>query len=137
VATQLLAAAGLVVIALADSSVTLLVGLALLGQLVGFNYFSGLFYSTAGSSQTRRALAAGIHEATLAAGMAVGTIVGGMLGTLVNHRTPYLLAAGVLVVLLVVQSVAWRNWVRPLTSSAAEPSTNADAAATASVLARP
>jgi MFS family permease len=137
VATQLLAAAGLVVIALADSSVTLLVGLALLGQLVGFNYFSGLFYSTAGSSQTRRALAAGIHEATLAAGMAVGTIVGGMLGTLVNHRTPYLLAAGVLVVLLVVQSVAWRSWVRPLISSAAEPSTNADAAATASVLARP
>ena len=113
-ASQGLAAVGLVVIATAGSGPTLLLGLALLGQLVGYNYFSGLFYSTAGSSHERRALAAGIHEATLAGGMAVGTIVGGTLGSLVNHRVPYLLAAAVLVGLIGVQSAAWYRWVLPL-----------------------
>ena len=98
-ASQMLGACGLVVIARAESASTLFVGLALSGQLVGYNYFSGLFYSTAGSSHEGRALAAGIHEATLAAGMAVGTIVGGLVGTWVNHRLPYLLAAAVMVVL--------------------------------------
>ena len=113
-ASQALGAGGLVVIALAESAVTLFIGLALLGQLVGYNYFSGLYYSTAGSSHERRALAAGIHEATLAAGMAIGTIVGGVLGSLAGHRMPYLLAAVVVLVLLVAQSVAWWSWVRPL-----------------------
>ncbi len=112
VASQVLAAVGLIVIARAESAVTLLIGLTLLGQLVGYNYFSGLFYSTAGSSHERRALAAGIHEATLAVGMAVGTIVGGVLGTLMNQRVPYLLAAAVLLVMVVVQAVAWWRWVR-------------------------
>lgn len=111
-ASQVLAASGLVVIARSESAVTLLIGLALLGQLVGYNYFSGLFYSTAGSSHERRALAAGIHEATLATGMALGTVAGGAIGTLVNHRTPYLLAAAVMLVLMAVQSAAWWKWVR-------------------------
>ncbi len=114
VASQVLAAVGLIVIARAESAITLLIGLTLLGQLVGYNYFSGLFYSTAGSSHERRALAAGIHEATLAVGMAVGTIVGGVLGTLVNQRVPYLLAAAVLLVMIVAQTVAWWRWVRSL-----------------------
>lgn len=110
--SQLTAAVGLVVIAGSESAVSLLIGLALLGQLVGYNYFSGLFYSTAGSSHERRALAAGIHEATLATGMAIGTIVGGVMGTLVNHRVPYILAAAVLLSLVLVQIVAWWYWVR-------------------------
>ena len=111
IASQILAAIGLVVISQAESSVTLMIGLMLLGQLVGYNYFSGLFYSTVGSSHESRALAAGIHEATLATGMAIGTIVGGVLGTLVNQRVPYLLAAVVLGVVIVVQLFAWWSWV--------------------------
>jgi MFS family permease len=113
-ASQALAAIGLVVIARAESAGTLLIGLALLGQLVGYNYFSGLFYSTAGSSHEHRALAAGIHEATLAIGMAIGTMAGGVLGSLVSHRMPYLLAAVVVLVLVAVQIAAWWRWVPPL-----------------------
>ena len=111
-AAQALGALGLVVISRANSSLILMIGLALLGQLVGYNYFAGLFYSTAGSAHNRRALAAGIHEATLAAGMAVGTIVGGALGANGGHRQPYLFAAGVVLVLIVVQAIVWRNWKR-------------------------
>lgn len=111
--SQVLAACGLVVIAQANSAITLSIGLALLGQLVGYNYFSGLFYSTVGSSHERRALAAGIHEATLATGMAIGTIAGGVIGTKINHRVPYLLAAAVMLALIAVQAAAWRRWVHP------------------------
>lgn len=114
VLSQLLAVVGLMVIGLSNSAWMLLGGLVLLGQMVGYNYFSGLYYSTIGSSDENRALAAGIHEATLATGMAVGTIVGGFLGYNVNFRVPYLFAAGVLVVLVGVQAVAWWKWVRPV-----------------------
>jgi len=81
----------------------LLVGLAMFGQLVGYNYFAGIFYSTTGSKPEGRALAAGLHEATLAAGMAVGTILGGQLATAVDPRLPYVTAAVLLLVLLVAQ----------------------------------
>jgi MFS family permease len=102
------------VIAGSESTVTLFVGLTLLGQLVGYNYFSGLFYSTAGSPDERRALAAGIHEATLAGGMAIGTMAGGVFGSVGGRRMPYVVAAGVMLALTVVQSTAWWRWVRPL-----------------------
>jgi MFS family permease len=110
-ASQVMAAVGLVVISQAESASTLLLGLTLLGQLVGYNYFSGLFYSTAGSSNERRALAAGIHESTLAIGMAVGTVAGGVLGSVYNLRVPYMLAAVVLMVMVAVQFAAWMRWV--------------------------
>ena len=111
-ASQTLAAIGLVVISQAASAGSLLLGLSLLGQLVGYNYFSGLFYSTAGSSHESRSLAAGIHESTLAIGMAVGTVAGGALGSIYNLRVPYLLAAVVLVLMAAVQVIAWYRWVR-------------------------
>src|SRR5262249_54075058 len=44
-AAQALGACGLVAISQAETAATLLIGLALLGQLVGYNYFSGLYYS--------------------------------------------------------------------------------------------
>lgn len=108
--SQLLGAAGLIVISQANSPEFLMAGLALLGQLVGFNYFSGLYYSTAGSSHETRALAAGIHEATLAAGMAIGTLGGGFLGTWIDPRLPYSFAAFVILGLIGVQLAAWQRW---------------------------
>lgn len=119
--SQMLAALGLVLVASADSGAMLLGGLSLLGQLVGFNYFSGLFYSTLGSAQHSRSLAAGIHEATLATGMAIGTFIGGILGSAINVRVPYLLAAGVLLLLSTIQYLVWRRWVQATTMSQSAP----------------
>lgn len=115
--SQVVAAAGLIVIASAHNGTTLLIGLFLIGQLVGLNYFSGLYYSTVGSSDENRAFAAGIHEATLAIGMAVGTIAGGWLGSAVSQRAPYIFAAAMVVLLAGIQVVAWLKWVRPLVSA--------------------
>jgi len=124
-ASQALAACGLLMIARSESTVTLLAGLALLGQLVGYNYFSGLFYSTTGSPNERRALAAGIHEATLAGGMAIGTMAGGILGSMAGHRMPYIVAAVMMLALIVVQSTGWWRWVRPLNKRKAGAATQA------------
>ena len=110
VASQVLGVMGLLLIAQAESAIALLIGLTLHGQLVGYNYFSGLFYSTAGSSRDQRTMAAGIHEATLAVGMAIGTVTGGLLGSMIGQRVPYLLAATVLTVLIAVQVTAWWKW---------------------------
>lgn len=118
IVSQCLAAGGLVVISQAQSETMLMVGLTMLGQLVGYNYFSGLFYSTAGSPPTKRALAAGIHEATLALGMAAGTLLGGVLGSKINHRIPYLLAGVFTVVLLGLQIVS--NWIWSRTAAHGE-----------------
>jgi len=108
--SQALGAVGLLVIACSYSDVRLMIGLALLGQLVGYNYFSGLYYSAAGSAGDGRALAAGIHEATLATGMALGTIIGGVLGSAINSRVPYVFASLVIFVIILIQFVAWQKW---------------------------
>ena len=71
------------------------------------------------------ALAAGIHEATLAGGMAVGTMVGGIFGSLGGFRMPYIVAAAAMLTLTVVQSAAWWRWVRPIGKRDAEAATQA------------
>lgn len=111
-ASQALGACGLLVVAWAQNAAMLLVGLGLVGQLVGFNYFAGLFYSTTGSARQGRALAAGIHEATLASGMACGTLVGGWLGASVHARAPYPMACVVLLIGAGAQVLAYRRWRR-------------------------
>lgn len=115
-ASQALAAVGLLFLADAESALGLLAGLVLLGQLMGYNYFAGLYYSTAGSAHVGRAFAAGMHEATLAAGIAIGTLVGGILGTQVGHRAPYLMAAAAMAMSAIAQIAAYRRWVHPLRS---------------------
>jgi MFS family permease len=117
VASQLLGVLGLLIIAQAQSATVLFIGLTLHGQLAGYNYFSGLFYSTAGSSQDRRTMAAGIHEATLAIGMSSGTVLGGYLGTQIGPRSPWFMAATVLMVLVAIQLFAWWRWNRLTRSS--------------------
>jgi len=110
IASQVLGALGLMVIALAETKSMFFLGLALQGQLIGFNYYSGLFYSTSGSKQEGRALAAGIHEATLAIGMSLGTIAGGWLGTVAGPRAPYWMSAGFILFLIAVQIFARQRW---------------------------
>lgn len=113
VASQLLGVAGLVTIALAPSAAWLAAGLALLAQLVGFNYFSSLYYSTTGSHDENRGAASGMHEATLALGQAFGSVLGGWTGLRWGDRSPYVLAAAAIIALLGVQTLWYVSRVRP------------------------
>jgi|ETNmetMinimDraft_15_1059895.scaffolds.fasta_scaffold01308_5 MFS family permease len=114
--SQVLAAAGLMLISIADGALMLVTGMALLGQLVGYNYFASLCYSTAGSPDESRGFMASVHEATLCIGMVTGTLAGGFIGETINSRGPYVLAASVVVLLAVVQILAYQRWMRPAPS---------------------
>ena len=101
--SQILAAGCLLVLAAADSRLGVIVGLIGLAQLLGYNYFASLYYSTTGVAEEQRGAASGMHEFTLAMGFAAGATVGGFVGQLAGSRAPYQLAAAVIMVLLVVQ----------------------------------
>lgn len=101
--SQIVAAASLLVLASAHSRLGLIVGLVGLAQLVGYNYFASLYYSTTGVTEKRRGSASGMHEFTLAMGFTAGAAGGGLLGQYAGIRAPYQLAAAFILVLLIVQ----------------------------------
>lgn len=107
--SQALGILGLVGLATAQSQLSLLLGLAGLSVLVGYNYYAGLYYSTAGRPDEQKSSGGGIHEATLALGLAGGSLCGGAAGSYGGDRAPFWLAAGVLTVLAVVQIVLYRR----------------------------
>ena len=113
-ATQLLAIAGLLIVVVAQTTWQLGIGLVGMGVLVGYNYFASLYYSTAGGTTKQQGLVSGIHEASLAFGFALGSVAGGVfawqaerlshaLPSTLIQRSPYVLAAAVMAVLLVLQ----------------------------------
>lgn len=108
---QALGAIGLVGVGFATNLTALAVSLAALYILLGYNYFAGLYYSTASAADHNRSAAGGIHEATLALGMAGGSFFGGISDEWAGERAPYFLAAGVIAVLAAVQMRLYRRLV--------------------------
>ena len=105
VAVQVVAIGGLLLIVSARNPAMLLVGVCAVALLIGFNYFSGIYYGNAGHRDERRGFASGMHEATVGIGVAIGSAGGGIVGSALGERVPYLFAAGIIFVLLIVQSV--------------------------------
>ena len=101
--SQAVAILGLVLIATGQGLWPITIGLLCLSQLVGYNYFASLYYSTTGAIQERKGAASGLHEASLALGLAAGSIVGGLVGDLLGGRAPYHLAACVIATVLAAQ----------------------------------
>ena len=92
----------------------LALGLAALATLIGCNYFASLYYTTTGSAEHSKGRATGIHEATLAFGLAAGSIIGGVAGTWFSPRAPFWLAAAVVAALIVPQLVVHARLIRSL-----------------------
>ncbi len=111
---QLMGIVGLLCLSVADSQAGLTLGLLSLSVLFGYNYFASLFYSTTGSAENRKGTASGIHEATMALGLAAGSLCGGMAGNVAGVRAPFVLAAVVIAVLFVLQLFAYRKLISPL-----------------------
>jgi len=101
---QLTAMGGLLVVFFAGTAPMLLLGLSGIALLMGFNYFSGIYYGSSGHEEERRGFASGMHEATLGLGIAVGSAAGGLIGTVAGDRSPYLFAAGVIMVLYAIEA---------------------------------
>lgn len=111
-AAHLVGMAGLAIIATADSIAWLSVGLGCLGLLGGYNYFSGLYYSTSGTNEA--GFGGGIHEATLCLGLSGGSLLGGLAGQGFGARAPYVLGITVLLILYVFQVVVYFRRIRPV-----------------------
>ena len=107
IASQAVAVVGTILVSQATGTITLSLGLIGLSQLAGYNYFASLYYSTTGSSEARRGLASGLHEASLGLGFAFGAVGGGFIGFVAGPRTPYLAAAGVIALAAIVQIVIY------------------------------
>jgi len=110
--SQAIAAVGLVTIALAQTPVGLMLGMLGLAQLIGYNYFAGLYYSTSGTADDARGSASGMHEATLACGIGAGALIGGIAGQLADPRMPYKIAACFIVTLACVQAIMFLRSTR-------------------------
>jgi len=113
-AIQLLACAGLVLLVFARNVAALTVGLVTLSLLTGSNYFASLYYTTTGAPEETKGRATGIHEATLAFGLAAGSVCGGVAGSHFGDRAPFWLAAAVVGALLLPQLAVYARRVRPL-----------------------
>ena len=102
-AAQLLGGAGLAWLALGSGSIDFAVGLLAIGVLIGFSFTASIFYSLfTGSPKGRRT---GFHEAIIGSSFFIGALVGGFAAEHLGLRSPYLIAAGVILLALGVQ--AW------------------------------
>ena len=100
---QIIGIVSLIGLWMATSEIAFAVMIALLSVMQGFNYFASLTYSTTATSDAQKGAASGWNEATLAMGLSGGALFGGLIGRSLGPRTPFLLAAGVIGLLLVVQ----------------------------------
>ena len=111
---RVLAILGLVAISFSVNMLMLILGMCALGCMLGFNYFAGVYYSTAGTADRGRGLACGMMEASIAAGMASGSIIGGSLGGMIGSRGPYIIGILALICLLVLEGRVYLRRVMPL-----------------------
>jgi len=111
---QLAAIVGLCTLSLATSGWGLLAGLCGLGLLMGYTYFSSLYYSTSGAHDRKKGRASGIHEATFGLGLAAGAITGGYLGAEWGPRVPYLTGLVAVGISIGIQCLIYRHYVAPV-----------------------
>ena len=104
---------GLAMLIVARSPAGLLAGLAGVGVLAGYNYFASLYYSSMSREDDSRGFVSGMHEATLTAGIAVGSIAGGVIGSVAGPRAPYALALAAVGALTIIQAGIYLRCVRP------------------------
>jgi len=110
---HLLGILGLCGILWGSSILVLTIAVCAFSILMGYNYFSSLFYSSTGNSNERKGRAFGWNEAFLGFGAVGGSLLGGWIGS-ENLRSPYLLAAVVVGLSFSVQGIVYWNHVRPL-----------------------
>ncbi len=114
IGARLLGLAGLAVVCVATGSLGLLIGLSSLGCMLGFNYFSSLYYATSGSSDCRRGRACSVVEFTLSLGIVMGTLLGGFAGDAFGFRAPYQLAVVVVAAMFILELFVFLFYVSPV-----------------------
>ena len=102
IAVQLLAVAGLGAFAFGRSGGAFASGLLIHGLLIGSTFTASIFYSLHAEGPGGRRT--GIHEGIVGSGFLLGPLAGGLMAEHIGPRTPYLLAAGVVLCAIVLQT---------------------------------
>lgn len=89
IGAQTLAALGLLLIALSNSSLLFALALILIGFSASVTYYSSLLYAIRHSTQKGKGT--GFHESILSTGALIGPILGGLGAHFLGLRTPYLI----------------------------------------------
>ena len=113
IVVQVAGITGLVFIIIAESHWALIAGMSGVALFTGYNYFSGLYYSSASRSDANRGFACGMHEATIGLGFAGGAIGGGAVGHFAGVRSPYQLGILVILLLMLTQFVIYLRQIKP------------------------
>ena len=108
VGIQLLAIAGLGTFVFGMSGHVFIAGLLVHGLLIGATFTSSIFYSLHAEGPGGRRT--GVHEGIVGSGFLLGPLAGGFMAEHVGARTPYLLAAGVLLGAIVLQVWLRTRW---------------------------
>ena len=111
---QAFGASGLLILSMANTPTGLIIGIAGLSAMIGYNYFASLFYNATGNGYERQGRAFGLNEASLGLGAAGGSLIGGLAAGKMGSRAPFQIAAVLVAILLIVQSLVWWKAVRPL-----------------------
>ena len=109
--TQGIAILGMLLLSRGTQIPVLTAGVMCVGVMMGYNYFSGIFYSTTSFAGRRKGLTSGIHETTLALGFVAGSAGGGYLSLHWGMRAPYQACIGILLGSMLLQSLGFL-WVR-------------------------
>jgi MFS family permease len=109
---QLLGLASILIFAFNNAHHLFFAGFLGIGFAGGMTYFSSIYYSV--HLQEKKGRKGGFHESFLGMGVALGPLAGGLAGRELGLRSPYLLAASVFAVSIIVQNVLRRRFARPV-----------------------
>lgn len=101
VAVQILAACGLLLLVFADTTLAFACSMLCLGVALGITFTASIFYSLLSGGGGRRT---GIHESIIGSGYFLGPLVGGVAAQHIGSRAPYLLAAVVIFIFVLLQT---------------------------------
>jgi len=104
---QILAIAALITMSRTSNILLFALPMVFLGLSGGMTYFSSIFYSLFGFIDKGKR--SGIHEAFIGTGAFLGPFVGGFVASAFDMRAPYLVAAFLIAVTVLVESVIWHR----------------------------
>jgi len=120
VLAQTLGCLGMLMVSASDGVTPLGLGVVLMSVMMGYNYFSSLFYNRHANEDRRQGSGFGLNEAFLGLGAAGGSLLGGLAVDDWGARAPFGIAAALICAALSWQALRF-NRFRQQSPSVAEP----------------
>jgi MFS family permease len=108
---QGLAIMGLFFLYSSQNVLVIIFGFICIACLTGYNYFAGMFYGNAASSNENSGKLNGYHEGTVGLGAGLGSLIGGVIGTYFSLYAPYLFTIIVIFSMVCIQLIIYTKYL--------------------------